>query len=72
MSRLPPLRKTTRYPNDTNLLSWLFIISRDEQLLLRALLIMQFIKEHPTLSEEAVRKELALDALKNMPPKPLQ
>ena len=47
------------YPNDTNLLSWLFIIARNDDTLLRVLSIIQFIRERPHLSEQDVRKELS-------------
>jgi hypothetical protein len=65
-------KKRTQYDPDTNLLSWMFLIARNEDLLRRALIIIQFIRDHPTLSEDAVRKELVQEQFKNMPPTPLQ
>lgn len=67
MRKLP--QKSRTYAPDTNLLSWLFMIARSDLLLTRALNIIQFIREHPQLSEDEVRKHLELEAFKNMPPK---
>lgn len=69
MTKLPSSKRRIEYPNDTNLLSWLFTIARNDEFLYRALVIIQFIRENPTLSEDAVRKELALEQFRNMPPK---
>jgi hypothetical protein len=60
------------YPNDTNLLSFMFSIARNDSLLALFLHEIQFIRQHPMLTEEQVRHELELDKMRNMPVKPLQ
>lgn len=64
-----PQKPKKEHPFDTNLLSWLFLVARNDDLLYRALSIIQFIREHPRLSEDEARKELKLQQFKNMPPK---
>ena len=45
-------------PYDTNLLSWMFIIARNDYLFHNVLLILNFIRDHPHMSEGQVRREL--------------
>lgn len=46
------------YPNDTNLLSFLFTVARNDYLFHNILLIINFIRDHPNMTERQVRKEL--------------
>ena len=57
--KLPPIPKA--YPNDTNLLSFMFTIARNDRLLLMFLTEIQFIRDHPNITEEQVRRELPRD-----------
>ncbi len=56
------------YPKDTNLIEWIFLISRNSDLLYRLLIIIEFIRDHPDLSEEAMRREYR--RLSDVPQKP--
>lgn len=56
--KLPQLNKV--YPNDTNLLSFMFTIARNDHALNMFLTQIQFIREHPNLSELQVRRQLSM------------
>lgn len=68
MTKLP--RKPRVYANDTNLLSFMFQAARNDRILSMLLTEIQFIRENPQLSEEQVRRQLELDAIRNLPVKP--
>lgn len=57
------------YPNDTNLLSFIFRTARNDRLLNALLTQIEYIRSHPNISEEDVRKELAMMQFRNMPVK---
>jgi hypothetical protein len=66
-----PIKRLEQKP-DTNLLQFMFLIARDDRMLTIFLQQIQFIREHPLLTEVEARKELERQALASLPPKPLQ
>lgn len=53
---LKPIQR--EYPFDTNLLTFMFIIARNDRLLDLFLREIVFIRENPGMTEDQVRKEL--------------
>lgn len=46
------------YPNDVNLLHFMFMIARNDRLLQTFLTEVQFIRDRPNMTEAQVRREL--------------
>lgn len=65
---LPKLPKV--YPNDMNMLSFIFTLARNDTLLRIFLSQIQFIRDRPLMTEEQVRRELK--KIESKPMKPLQ
>lgn len=55
---------------DTNLLQFMFTIARNDHLLTLFLREIQFIREHPNITEREVRKNVELQQLIELPQKP--
>lgn len=63
-TKLPDIVR--KYPNDMNMLSFLFQAARNDRILNMLLTEIQFIRDHPMLTEEQARRQLELQ---NMPVK---
>lgn len=64
MERKPLLKPLSKpAPLDTNLLSLMFQLARNNGLLLAFLNQIIFIREHPSLTEEQARRELNMQGL---------
>ena len=65
---LKPLNNTpAKYPNDVNLLHLMFELARNDTMLLDFLNNVIFIREHPLLKEDQVRRELMVQDLITVP-----
>lgn len=62
---LPPLKQV--YEPDVNLLHLLFDLARDDTMLLQFLNNLIFIREHPSMTEALVRRELDVQDLIKLP-----
>lgn len=65
MTKLPKVPRV--YPNDINLLSFMFTLARNDATLALFLHELQFIRQHPMMTETQVRS-----ALTQIPAKQLQ
>jgi hypothetical protein len=50
------------YPHDTNLLNLMFTIARNDKVLMEFLAQVQFIRDHPNITEQQVRASMAVEA----------